>query len=67
MEIKIDEIYHVANFCCPQYVHMVFGKSSLHGLSFIVKWQGRRLAANSGSDQPKKSTIFSRKSNPVAK
>ena len=29
MEIKIDETYHVASFCC----HVVFGKSSLHHLS----------------------------------
>ena len=67
MEIKTDETYHVASFCCPLYVHIVFGKSSLHHLSFIVKWQGRRLAANSGSYRPKKTRFFSRKSNPVAK
>ena len=58
VEMKIDETYHVASFGCPLYVHVVFGKSSLHHLSFIVKWQGRRLKANSGSDRPKKSTIF---------
>ena len=58
MEIKIDETYHVASFCCPYYVHVGFGKSSLHHLSFIVKRQGRNLKANSGSDRPKKSTIF---------
>ena len=67
MEIKIDETYHVASFCCPLYVHVVLGKSSLHHLSFIVKWQGRRLKANSGSDRPIKARFFSRKSNPVAK
>ena len=26
MEIKIDETYHVASCCCPQYVHEVLGK-----------------------------------------
>ena len=25
MEIKIDETYHVANCCYPQYVHEVLG------------------------------------------
>ena len=37
MEIKIVETYHVASFCCPQYVHVVFGKSSLHHLSFYYE------------------------------
>ena len=60
MEIKIDETYHVARCCCPQYVYVVLGKKSLHHLSFIVKWQGRRLTANSGYDRPKTSTIFFR-------
>ena len=60
MEIKIDETYHVEIFCCPQYVHVVFGKNSLHRLSFIVKRQGRRLKANSASDRPPKNTIFFR-------
>ena len=49
MEVKIDETYHVARFCCPQYVHIVFGKSSLHHLSFILKWKGRRLTAKAKS------------------
>ena len=53
MEIKIDETYHVVS-CCPQYVHVVFGKSSLYHLSFIVKWQVRRLTANWGPIDPKK-------------
>ena len=44
---------------------MKLGKNSPHHLFFIVKWQGRRLAANSGSHQPKTSTIFLQKSNPV--
>ena len=44
---------------------MKLGKNSPHHLSFIVKWQGRRLAANSDSHQPKTSTIFLQKSNPV--
>ena len=26
MEIKIDETYHVASCCYPQYVHEVLGK-----------------------------------------
>ena len=56
MEIKIDETYHVASFCCPLYVHVVFGKSSLHHLSFIVKWQGMRLKSELGlRSTPKKS------------
>ena len=57
METKIDETYHVASCCCPSYIYVVLGKRSLQHLSFIVKWQGRRLTANSGSDRPKTTTI----------
>ena len=39
MEIKIVETYHVASFCCPLYVQVVFGKSSLHHLSFTLLWR----------------------------
>ena len=37
-----------------------WGENSLHQLSFIVKWQGRRLKPKSGPDRLKTSTIFFR-------
>ena len=39
MEIKIDETYHVASCCFPQYIHEVLGKNSVLHLSFIVSYE----------------------------
>ena len=36
MEIKIDETYHMASFCCSEYVHEVLGKNSVLHLPLIL-------------------------------
>jgi len=45
MEIKIDETYHVASYCCPSYAHKVLGKIVSFIFPTLVKWKGRRQTA----------------------